>query len=897
MIPFKLQIKNFVSYGDVQEIDFEPYHLICLSGKNGHGKSALLDALTWVVWGHARKVGGQAKADEGLLRLGQNHMMVSLDFSCNNTLYRVRREYTVSANKAYSVLEFGIVDPQTKTLKPLTDKTIRATQAKIEAMIGLDYDSFINSAFLKQGHSDEFSKKTPKERKEILASILGLGHFEELRKCALDIAKDASQQKEQTVSFLERLKKELEELPLTSQKLTVTDVSLATLAKKEDELSHKLDDLRKKQQSIQAQRSLIEKSLFQKEQLEKRLSEQKQMLLHEVARWRSIARQQRKLSHLPHLEEMRTHLQTEITSLQVLGAKKIQLKDEWLSKKEAFHKLVQHTQEQYMQALEKIKLQEQRITLELTQTREKQLECEKRLSLIIKEHTILEAEIKKCTTEVIPDITITNLEKEIEYKKGAYHTFCAQMQRITSEKAELEQKMQLLKSSEEAQCPLCEQKTEREALESKFMRHQRLCDHQAHRLTNVIKSLKTTLIHQHDTLQVLKKKSEQSKLIQVKKEELEKQIHKLNEEKKAKEQELIRCTATVEATIKTKDMITQELIALQIKFQQSKEDELFKKKEQELAFMKDTFEKIAYDPEAEKVLHKKLEVVTQQTTQQAAFLKESTLQEERKRSINQQCTHAIELKKQISFLATTLGDLRPFHEAEAQTVAEEKELLAVRETLAKEKELLIHQKGALESQSSVLKQREIEYKTHEKTRESLEKTGEEYTTLATAFSKDGIQALLIEDALPEIEQEANNLLSRLTENQAHLSIESLRDLRSGKTKETLDIKISDAMGVRPYELFSGGEAFRIDFSLRIAISKLLARRAGTALQTLIIDEGFGSQDEEGLTAIMDSLYKIQDDFAKIIIVSHLSNMKEQFPVHFQVTKTAQGSEVTVREHC
>ena len=80
MIPLKLHIKNFVSYRVPQDIDFEPYPLICLSGKNGHGKSALLDALTWVIWGQARKASGVAKADEGLLHLGQTHMLVRLDF-------------------------------------------------------------------------------------------------------------------------------------------------------------------------------------------------------------------------------------------------------------------------------------------------------------------------------------------------------------------------------------------------------------------------------------------------------------------------------------------------------------------------------------------------------------------------------------------------------------------------------------------------------------------------------------------------------------------------------------------------------------------------------------------------------------------------------------------------
>jgi len=94
-------------------------------------------------------------------------------------------------------------------------------------------------------------------------------------------------------------------------------------------------------------------------------------------------------------------------------------------------------------------------------------------------------------------------------------------------------------------------------------------------------------------------------------------------------------------------------------------------------------------------------------------------------------------------------------------------------------------------------------------------------------------------------------------------------------------------------MFSGGEAFRIDFALRISISKLLARRAGTALQTLIIDEGFGSQDEEGLSHIMESIYKIQNDFSKIIIVSHLSELKNQFPVHFFVEKGPEGSKVQI----
>ena len=64
MINLKLELKNFLSYGqDVQCVDFKSYSLLCLSGKNGNGKSALLDAMTWVLWGQARKISGTIKPD------------------------------------------------------------------------------------------------------------------------------------------------------------------------------------------------------------------------------------------------------------------------------------------------------------------------------------------------------------------------------------------------------------------------------------------------------------------------------------------------------------------------------------------------------------------------------------------------------------------------------------------------------------------------------------------------------------------------------------------------------------------------------------------------------------------------------------------------------------------
>src|SRR3972149_1613476 len=94
MIPLKLQLKNFLSYGaEIQTIDFQPYSLICLPGPNGHGKSALLDAITWALWGQARKAPGGTKPDEGLLRLGETRMMVEFTFDLSGERYRAIRTY------------------------------------------------------------------------------------------------------------------------------------------------------------------------------------------------------------------------------------------------------------------------------------------------------------------------------------------------------------------------------------------------------------------------------------------------------------------------------------------------------------------------------------------------------------------------------------------------------------------------------------------------------------------------------------------------------------------------------------------------------------------------------------------------------------------------------------
>jgi exonuclease SbcC len=129
-----------------------------------------------------------------------------------------------------------------------------------------------------------------------------------------------------------------------------------------------------------------------------------------------------------------------------------------------------------------------------------------------------------------------------------------------------------------------------------------------------------------------------------------------------------------------------------------------------------------------------------------------------------------------------------------------------------------------------------------------------------------------------------------------LSFETQRDFKDinrKDRKETLDIMISSSSEERAYELLSGGEAFRINFAIRLALSHILANRSGARLSTLVIDEGFGSQDAEGRQRLIEAINSVREDFSKILVITHLEELKDAFSTRIEVSKHTNGSQVQV----
>ena len=83
------------------------------------------------------------------------------------------------------------------------------------------------------------------------------------------------------------------------------------------------------------------------------------------------------------------------------------------------------------------------------------------------------------------------------------------------------------------------------------------------------------------------------------------------------------------------------------------------------------------------------------------------------------------------------------------------------------------------------------------------------------------------------------------------------------------------------------------FAFFLSLCKLLARRAGAQLQTVVIDEGFGTQDSLGRQKLVEAINTIQDDFKRVLVITHIEELKDIFPARINILKTSEGSKIAL----
>ncbi len=849
MIPVKLRLKNFMCYRDnVPPLSFEGIHVACLCGDNGNGKSALFDAMTWALWGESR-----ARSQDDLVHLGQTEMEVELEFITRGQRYRVIRKYskTTSSRAGQSDLQLQIA---TKTgFQPLTGNTIPETEKKIIDILHMDYDTFINSAFLVQGRADEFTRKRPSERKEILANILGLGVYDELEEKAKKLAREKEGEAEAIRSIISTLeaqlahKKDYEtELNQEKQKLTELEEKIKNYEVSLTELRRQKEFLDYKEQQLKE----VEKSL---KDLEKELKSYQE----------EVNRHRNKVSEYEQIISKQSEIEEGYS--QFVAAKKrddelnFQL-SELLNLNEEIRKLEKIIDEAY-NAL----ILEQGVVQNQIVDRESKFE---KLSQTEAEYNRIQSRLAE----------LEGVDKEIANMKHHAQELIAEIQRLETnnhnleiELKELEEKIGLLLKSD-VRCPLCETELGME------------------KQAKLKAKLETEIVTKKE---IYKNNREQIEKRKLEHQELEKMLGERETWLKKERLKEEGCLRVVEKEIAEAKQAGMELSERRARLKEIerrlRERDYASEAQQKLLELKKERDRLGYDKEEHQDVKERL-LKFQKYDEQKQRL------EEAKRLIGDERADLVSAEKRVSYLEQKIKKTQQEKEELIMEVASLPEIVNRLNEVEETYQELKKTEQEVRDNVSRLKERldycsqleESKRKEENRLRKSLNEA-EIYTELAKAFGKNGIQALLIERALPEIEVEANRLLGKMTDNRMSVRLETQRETKKGGVIEALDIKIADELGTRNYEMYSGGESFRINLALRIALSKLLVRRAGASLPILIIDEGFGTQDGSGREKLVEAINSIQDDFEKILVITHLEEIKDAFPVRINVIKTPAGS--------
>jgi exonuclease SbcC len=849
MIPIRLELENFLCYQNPDALDFSGIHIACLTGDNGAGKSSLLDAITWALWGRAR-----ARRDDELMHLGKDEMWVEFTFDLEGIQYRALRQRW-AGKRGRSVLDLQIADDN-GVLRSISESTIRQTQAKINALLRLDYDTFVNSAFLLQGRADEFTVKTAGERKQILADILGLDQWERYEERTKERLKSTDQQISLVASRLEEIERELAQ----------EDHYRADLAEAQDTALRLSDVLRKAEadlHKLQAARQELTHKQMQLDDLTHRLAQREREL---AAASDELARAQARVEEyegvLATAEEIEAGYARWAKARETDGALNALLTQQ--------SELLQEQAElQAMLADARSELVARQATLNQQVIELKRRAAGKRVSADL---DAIQAELKELAkAEAERDALQTQLATLGE-EAGECR---ANNNALEAKGNEINERLTQLSDIDEARCPLCGQElsdehraevtqqleAERDAMRADFAANKE----RVKALTDVTAQARSQLD------QVVRELKRQPAL-------------------QRREAELAQRLTDAQEAIDQLDGIQADLGLVNV---QLDTDDYAPDAQRALASVQTQLGALGYDATTHRAAQATLEETAafeakhtglRQARDEMPTAREMVVRlQERQSRWEKELTNDRSLQ---TALHDDVGRLET-HLTDASRVEAEVDALRRQEQEARMRLGAAQQR--LDACQALKKQRKerLAEQTH------LAEARAIYDELRIAFGKRGVPAMIIEAAIPEIEASANNLLARMTNGRMHVRFETQREKVTGGTAETLDIQISDELGTRSYELYSGGEAFRINFAIRIALSQLLARRAGARLRSLVIDEGFGTQDAQGRERLVEAINAIQTDFDRIIVITHIDELKDAFPVRIQVTKTAQGSQIEV----
>ncbi|PSP16213.1 MAG: ATP-binding cassette family protein [Cyanobacteria bacterium QS_8_64_29] len=1005
MIPLQLTLRNFLSYREAS-LDFRGFKTACICGPNGAGKSSLLEAITWVLWGQTR-----ATAEDDVIHAGATEARVDFTFATDGQTYRAIRSRRRGQSSALELQ----VQTESGEFRSISERGVRATQRQIVSLLKLDYDTFINSAYLRQGRADEFMLRRPSERKQILAELLKLDRYETLAEQANDRAKQYKGQAEQLAQQLSALEQQLQQAE--------------SLAQEREQLESQIEALRAAQASDRQERERLQALDNQRQTLQQQLAwqqQQYQTLAQDCDRLvQDRDAVQAQLDELQQLLERETEIAAGYETYQRLQREEQALASQFQQYQEAQQQR-QALQQQQTEQINAQTQQLQQIQAQLDSLEQQESELQRILGRAdkiargleqLQHHRQRLQQLDERQQQASPLLERRDtLSPEIERERAQLEARCnqlksqqaqldeqlAQAPQLRSRLQAIEAEIALLQSKQTYRQRVQEKGQERKTFQERLQETQRRYQEQLSALSQQLEQLQANnavcplcerpLDEAHKQHVVQKTETEQQQLQEqfwVLREQLaacerelqvlRSEYHQLSEaldpyESRLQQRgELSAQLAHAGDHEQQRQAIADEIAQLERSLAQGDYAPELQAEYQQVEAQR---QELGYDEQTHALAREEVErwrwAEIEQAKLEDARQRQAHLasQKPQLQQQHQQCQQQIEhlradseLQQQIEALDRQLAELGYEHSHHNQVLTQlqqarawetryqelqrarqqapelaqrQQELEQRRQARAAERERaqqqletlqtqlaqtqdcradiehceeqiqqrqqqlddLLAQQGRLEQRSAQLEQVRAQYEQAQQQQQTAQRQQRIYRELAQAFGKNGIQTLMIENVLPQLETQTNQILSQLTGNQLHVQFVTQkaskgRSKKQSKSIDTLEIRIADPQGTRAYETYSGGEGFRINFAIRLALARILAQRAGTSLQMLIVDEGFGTQDDQGCERLIAAIGAIAPEFSCILAVTHMPQFKEAFAHRIEVRKTQQGSALSV----
>lgn len=851
MRPLQIEVTNFGAIPHAV-ISLVGVDIASVCGPNGAGKSTAVTIAPMFALFGTTKAGTGA---DNMVRTGATEASVTFDFDHHGDVWRVIRTRSTKG-KGKSTLELQRQSGEMWASESGT--SIAETQKKIIQLLNLDEETFLSSSMILQGRSNEFTSRPAGQRKAILAQILQLEQYESLQDKARAKAGEVSQALEKIKNQIAVIDQRLADKPsLESEKLTA-EMQKAYCNSRIKRLEAELH-------SHQIEYSVLLAKLQQAEQI----GQQAEGLRNEVKtksfdRDRSLAR-----------------LET---------AKQLLNKEEVILSKAVEHEQVKNTvtelrvkrSQQDAIFLEASRLKEELVTVEksqsITATKIKEIESviqdRPRLFIVKAEYDRAIIRLDECQKLREEDQRLLAVVKECnDQLTRVKDQYINQEVNFKQQINSLEAKAVMLADAncvdiKRAQCRFLADAIEAER-ELVNVRDQ-YSVWKAHMDIGVASAQKALTAAQ-DAHAAFGFNPIEPIELQQKINQLKPEVDKL---------------AQISAMEPLLETLTTQLTELN-----TRHVDINTRLEAMRAQYKELSEGLKQLPELESKLST-LEPWLKSKEQLPAAREIATIAKEAVDKLNEEIEVAtIQADKLQLEYNELVGD------AEGLKSQAEEKVKNVQESLKTHRDehlYLATQLGGIQAKLDSLAQDEQQRLTLAADMEPLAKELVRWQTLVKAFGRDGIPALIIENAVPELERISNDILGQMSGGKHHLRFETQRELksRSGMT-ETLDIIVCDWAGERIYETFSGGEQLRIDFAIRFALAELLARRAGARVDWLTIDEGFGSQSDEYLPAVIDAVKSVANRFGLVLVISHVKAVQEAFEQKIVFMPTDEGVEVLV----